>query len=327
MTATALVAAGLVLDGKGILAAEPSRSAMDARLRAAGVCPGAASRRAFAEMLVTTPGLSLGISGVILGEETFGQRLGDGRSFPGALADLGLLPGIRVDTGAQPLAGAPGETVTEGLDGLRSRLAAYAALGARFATWRTVLRTGDGRPSWRALRANACAAARYALLCQEAGVVPVVEVLTCGREVTSAALMVMVTELQDMGVALDAVVLEPGIALPDASPEIVAQQRMAALWCVVPEELAGVAVLADGQSPARATADLAALRRLGPPWPVTFSFGRALTGPALAAWHGDPLCVAAGQRALANRVACNVAALQGSYNPVLEPGYMLAGRR
>jgi fructose-bisphosphate aldolase, class I len=140
--------------------------------------------------------------------------------------------------------------------------------------------------------------------------------------------MVTVTELQDMGVALDGVVLKPNMVLPGpdlTAPEIVAQQTVAALWCVVPEEVAGVAFLSGGQSPARATANLAALRRLGPPWPVTFSFGRALTDPALAAWHGDPACVAAGQRALANRVACNVAALQGRYTAVLEPSYVLAG--
>jgi fructose-bisphosphate aldolase, class I len=338
VTATALTAADLVLDRRGILAADESGPTTDALLRRAGVAPGAESRRAYREMLVTTPGLSLGISGVTLGDETFRQRLADGRSFPGALAERGLLPGIRVDTGARPLAGAPGETVTEGLDGLRARLVEYAALGARFATWRAVLRIGHGRPSWRALRANAYALARYALACQEEGVMPVVEVLTeglhgsaRGREVTSAALLVTVAELQDMGVALESVVLEPSMVLPGAdspelaSPEIVAQQTLAALWCVVPEEVAGVAFLSGSQSPARATANLAALRRLGPPWPVTFSFGRALTGPALAAWHGDPACVAAGQRALANRVACNVAALQGSYNAVLEPSYVLAG--
>jgi len=159
-------------------------------------------------------------------------------------------------------------------------------------------------------------------------VVPVVEVLTCGpcggREVTSAALMVMVTELQDMGVTLEGVVL---VVLPipgRADPEVAAQQTLAALWCVVPEEVGGVAFLSGGQSPAGATANLAAVRRLGAPWPVTFAFGRALTDPALMAWHGDPACAAAGQRALANRVACNVAALQGSYTPVLEPSYMLA---
>jgi fructose-bisphosphate aldolase, class I len=371
MTAIALTAADLVLDGRGLLAADESGPAMDARLRRAGVFPGAETRRAYREMLVTTPGLSLGISGVVLGDETFRQRLADGRSFPGALADRGLLPGIRIDTGSTPLAGAPGETVTEGLDGLRARLAEYAALGARFATWRAVLRTGDGRPSWRALRANAYAVARYARVCQQAGIVPVAEVVTLGTaggpETTSAALLVTITELLDMGVDLDGVVVKANMVLPGpeltspggpelaspggpelalrdglevalqdgpelalrdglevASPEVVARLTVAALRCVVPEEVAGVAFLAGGQSPARATASLAALRRLNPPWPITFSFGQALADPALAAWHGDPACVAAGQRALANRVACNVAALQGSYTPVLETSYILA---
>ena len=331
MTATALVAADLVLAGKGILAFDEDGPAMDARLRMAGVRPGPEGRLGYREMLASTPGLSLGISGVILGDETFRARVSDGRSFPEALADRGLLPGITVDTGAWPLAGAPGETVTEGLDGLCSRLAAYVALGARFATWRAVLRIGDGRPSWRALRANAYALARYARECQEAGLVAVVEVLTEGghgpgrcQGVTSAALMVTVTELADLGVALDGVVLTPNMVAPWTSPEIIAQQTLAALCGVVPEEVAGVAFLSGGQSPARATANLAAVRRLGAPWPVTFCFGRALTDPALAAWHGDPARVAAGQRALANRVACNVAALQGSYTPVLEPSYVLA---
>jgi fructose-bisphosphate aldolase class I len=333
MAGTALIAADLVLAGKGILAADESGPAMEARLRRAGVAPGAAGRRAYREMLVTTPGLSLGISGVLLDDETFRARVSDGRSFPRLLTDRGLLPGIRVDAGARPLAGAPGETLTEGLDGLRSRLALYARLGARFAAWRAVLRTGDGRPSWRALRANAHAMARCARGCQEAGLVPVVEVViegahgpAGGREVTSAALLVTVTELLDLGVALDGCVLGVAGAEP-APPELVAQQTLAALWCVVPEEVAGVAFLSERQSPTRATADLAALRRLGMPWPVTFSFGRALAEPALAAWHGNPACVAAGQRALANRVACNVAALQGSYTPMLEPSYVLTGCR
>ena len=339
MTATALVAADLVLTGRGILAADESVPTMNTRLRLAGVTPDAGNRRAYREMLVTTPGLHLGISGVILGDETFRARVSDGRSFPEALAGRGLLPGIRVDTGARPLAGAPGETVTEGLDGLQARLSEYAALGARFARWRAVLRVGDGRPTWRALHANAYAMARYARLCQELGLVPVVEpeVVMEGahgsarcRGATSAALMVTITELLDMEVALAGVVLKsnmvvPGADSPDlASPVMVAQQTLAALWCVVPEEVAGVAFLSGGQSPTRATANLAAVRRLGAPWPVTFSFGRALADPALAAWHGDPACAAAGQRALANRVACNVAALQGSYTPTLEPNYVLA---
>ena len=173
-----------------------------------------------------------------------------------------------------------------------------------------MLRIGDGHPSWRALQANAYALARYGLACQEAGLVPVVEVLidgahgpARGREVTSAVLMVTVAGLQDMGVAQEGVVLEPSMVLPGAdgpeaaSPELVAQQTLAALWCVVPEEVAGVAFLSGGQSPTQATANLAAVRRLGAPWPVTFSFGRALVDPALAAWHGDPARVAAGQLA------------------------------
>ncbi len=339
MTDTLLAASQLIAEGKGILAADESVTTMDARLQRAGVPPGEENRRAYREMLVGTPGLSLGISGVILCEETFRQRLTDGRTFPEALAGQGLLPGVRVDSGTRALPGAPGETVTEGLAGLRARLARYVALGARFAKWRAVIRIGAGRPSWQGLRANAHALARYARLCQEEGVIPIVEPEVLidgahgsarGREVTSAALMVTFAELQDYGVALDGVVLKPNMVVPGAdvpelaSPELVAQQTVAALRYVVPDQVAGIAFLSGAQSPARATANLAAIRRLGTPWPVTFSFGRALADPALAAWHGDPACSAAGQRALANRVACNVAALQGSYTPVLEPSYVLA---
>jgi len=339
VTGTLLTAAPLIAEGKGILAADESATTMDARLRLAGVPPGEENRRAYREMLVTTPGLSLGISGVILGDETFRQRLADGRTFPEALAERGLLPGIRVDTGARPLAGAPGETVTEGLDGLRARLAGYAALGARFATWRAVIRTGAGRPTWPGLHANAHALARYASACQAEGVIPIVEPAVLmegahgaarGQQVTSAALMVTFAELQDYEVALEGVVLRPNMVVPGAdraeppAPEAVARQTVAALRCVVPDQVAGVAFLSGGQRPVRATANLAAIRRLGPPWPVTFSFGRALAAPALAAWHGDPARAGAGQRALANRVACNVAALAGSYRPVLDSGYVLA---
>ncbi len=339
MTGTVVTAAELIAEGKGILAADESVTTMNARLQLAGVAPGEDSRRAYREMLVTTPELNLGISGVILCDETFRQRLADGRTFPEALTDQGLLPGIKVDTGTRPLPGAPGETVTEGLDGLRDRLAEYVALGARFAKWRGVIRIGAGHPSWQALHANAHALARYAQLCHEAGAVPIVEpeVLMEGahgparcREVTSAALMVTFAELADYGVALNGVVLKPNMVLPGADcpelapPVVVAQQTVAALCHVVPDQVAGVAFLSGGQSPARATANLAAIRRLGAPWPVTFSFGRALVDPALAAWRGDPACVGAGQRALANRVACNVAALLGSYAPVLEPSYVLA---
>jgi fructose-bisphosphate aldolase, class I len=339
MTGIALTVAEMTTAGKGILAADESAARLDSLLQLAGARPGEGNRRAYREMLVTTPGINLGISGVTLCDETFRQRLANGRTFPEALAQQGLLAGIRVDTGARALAGAPGETITEGLDGLRARLAGYAALGARFAAWRAVIRIGSGHPSWQALHANAHALALYSRLCHEEGVVPVVEcdVLTeearesgrCGQ-VTSAALLVTFAELQDFEVQLDGVVLKtnmvvPGAGCPEATrPEVVAQQTVAALQCVVPDQVAGIAFLSGAQDPALATANLAAICRLGVPWPVTFSFGRALTGPALAAWRGDPARIAAGQRALANRVACNVAALAGSYTTVLEPNYVLA---
>jgi fructose-bisphosphate aldolase, class I len=332
MTATTLTT--LLTEGKGILAADEGAATMNGRLQIAGVPPSRENRRAYREMLITTPGLALGLSGVILSEETFRQRLSDGRTFPEALAERGLLPGVKADTGARPLPGAPGETVTEGLDGLRARLATCVRLGARFARWRAVLTLGPRRPSWPALHANAHALARFARLCHEEGVVPIVEPellvegareITRCREVTSAALLVTFAELRDYGVEPDLVVLKPNMVLPGAgpaAPEAVAAETVAALRCAVPDQLGGVAFLAGRQSPAQATANLAAIRRHGGPWPLTFSFGRALTGPALAAWRGRQ--VPAGQRALANRVACNVAALLGSYTPALEPSYVLA---
>ena len=341
MTRTALTAAELAGTGKGILAADESVRTMNTRLQAAGVPATEENRRAYREMLITTPDLTLGISGVILCDETFRQRLTDGRTFPEALGDQAILPGIKVDTGAKPLPGSPGETITEGLDGLRERLTEYMSLGARFAKWRAVIRigAGDGRPSWQALSANAHALARYASLCQEAGLVPIVEpeVLMDGahgidrcREATQAALLVTFGELNDYRVDMAGLVLKPNMVLPGqnsteaASPETVATQTLQALRCVVPDEVGGVAFLSGGQGPARATANLAAMPRLGAPWPVTFSFGRALVDPSLAAWHGDPALADAGRQALANRVACNVAALQGSYTADLETSYALA---
>lgn len=332
MTDLAGTAATLTRAGKGILAADESISTMSERLRRSGVAPTEANRRAYRELLVTTPHLADGVSGVILCDETFRQTMSDGRSFPAGLAARGLLAGIKVDTGAAPLAGAPGETVTEGLDGLRTRLEGYAALGARFAKWRAVITIGGGRPSWRALRANAHALARYAGLCQEAGIVPIVEpeVLMNGdhpigrcRAVTSAVLLEVSAELQDFEVRLDEVVLKPNMVLPGAesgqrvTPEQVADETVTMLRSVVPENLAGIAFLSGGQGPTQATANLAAMSAEDTPWPLTFSFGRALVDPALAAWHGDPDCVDAGQRALADRVAANAAAL-ASHRPASE---------
>jgi fructose-bisphosphate aldolase, class I len=314
----------LITRGRGILAADESIATMSDRLQRAGVAPTTENRRAYRELLVTTPGLSDGVTGVILCEETLRQSLSDDWSFADGLAMRGLLAGVKVDTGARPLAGAPGETITEGLDGLRERLAEYAALGARFAKWRAVLRIGEGQPSWHALQANAHALARYAALCQEAAIVPVVEpeVLMTGthpmrrcRDVTAAALMVVFAELQNAQVRLDALVLKPNMVVPGeraaevAAPEQVAAETVAVLRDMVPDGVAGIAFLSGGQDPVTATMNLAAIADLDVPWPITFSFGRALVDPALSAWHGDPRRVAHGQRELADRVVANAAAL------------------
>jgi fructose-bisphosphate aldolase class I len=318
---------GLMAQGKGILAADESIATMSSRLARAGVAPTVANRKAYREMLITAPGLAAGISGVILCDETIRQRLTDGRSFPQALAAAGMIAGIKVDSGARPLAGCQPETVTEGLDGLRGRLAEYAALGARFAKWRAVFAVADGCPSWQALRANAHALARYAALCQEASIVPIVEpevlmdgshsMQECGRA-TLAALMATITELREFGVRLDAIVIKPNMVVPGrgsgelATPQDVARATLHTLGTVLPKETGGVAFLSGGQSPADATANLAAIRRLPSPWPVTFSFGRALVDPALAAWRGEPDRAPAGQRALLERAAASTAALRTS---------------
>jgi fructose-bisphosphate aldolase class I len=351
------VAARLVAPGKGILAADESITTMSARLAAAGVEPTEGARLAYREMLITTPALAAGISGVILCAETFGQQLADGTPFPAAIRRLGMLPGIKVDTGARPLDGCPGETITEGLDGLQPRLQDFARRGAAFAKWRAVLRIGPGMPSAIAVRANAQALGRYAAACQHAGLVPVVEpeVLMDGphslaqcEAVTSLVLLEVVTALQDYGAAFGAMVLKPNMVLPgslsggEASPDQVAEATIATLGGL-PATLGGVAFLSGGQRPEQATANLAALQSplpgsalpgsalprsalsqpaLSQPapllWPLTFSFGRALVEPALAAWQGSPAGVRAGQRALARRTAMNVAALQGRYAPELE---------
>jgi len=333
MTALAVTAARMVAAGKGILAADESIGTMSARLETAGVAPTAALRAAYRELLLTTPDLRDGISGVIFSDETLRQSLADGRRFPDAAADYGLLAGIKVDTGAKPLAGADGETVTEGLDGLRERLFEYAALGARFAKWRAVIRIGESTPSHWAIRANAHALARYAALCQEAGIVPIVEPevlmdgghdMACCAIVTSVVLLEVMGELHDAGVALEGIVLKPNMVLPGAdaydvaSADDIAAVTLRSLITVVPASVAGVAFLSGGQGPVPATERLAAICRLDAPWPTTFSFGRALVDPALTAWRGQPERAAAGQAALAHRVRCNMAALSGAYGPGLE---------
>ena len=333
MKLVASAAAALVAPGKGILAAGEGVAAMSARLAAAGVPATPENRRAFREMLVTTPGLADGISGVILGEETLRQHVGGTRTFPVFLRELGMMPGITVDAGTRPLAGTRGETVTEGLDGLLPRLRSYAELGAQFATWRAVLRIARGMPSAVAVRANAQALGRYAVACQDAGLVAVVEPeVLLGRShtlghcetVTSMVLLEVMSELYEYGVDFEGVVLTPNMTLPGGesgeypSPAEVAEATLGTLNGV-PAALAGVAFAAGRQRPDHATGNLAAMQHIPHLWPLTFSFGRALTDPALAAWGGDPGRWEAGQRALARRVAMNTAALWGDYTPELEP--------
>lgn len=309
---------------KGILAADESIATMSMRLEKAGVTATEHSRLAYREMLVTTPGLSDGVSGVILCDETFRQCLADGRTFPQALSDMGIFAGIKVDAGAQPLPGAPGEKVTAGLDGLDARLAEYAELGARFAKWRAVITIGEAQPSLWTLRANAHALARYARACQEAGIVPIVEpeVLMDGAHslwqcaATTALTLATVTRaLTDAGVEPAGMVLKPNMVLPgsgamhESTPEEVARVTVQTLRATVADDVAGIAFLSGGQLPQTATANLAAMSRIDTPWPVTFSFGRALVSPPLMTWRGDPARAAAAQAVLSKLVTDNASVL------------------
>lgn len=309
---------------RGILAADESVGTMSSRLEKAGVEVSAENRRAYREMLVTTPDLSRGISGIIMSDETFNQKMSDGNTFPLAVHNLGILPGIKVDTGAKPLALSPDEKITEGLDGLRERLKDYVSRGARFAKWRAVIIIGDGLPTRNALHANAHALARYAALCQENWCVPIVEpeVLMDGdhtiercAEVTRATLEEVMAQLELAGVDFAGTVLKPNMVVPgkksgqQASPEEVAEATVSVLRAALPDSLAGVAFLSGGQSPEEATANLAAMQKHDTPWPLTFSFGRALVDPALKAWHGEASLIKEGQQALFSRVEPNSAVL------------------
>jgi fructose-bisphosphate aldolase, class I len=317
-------AALMVGNGRGILAADESVGTVNTRLEAASVAASEEQRRDYREMLVATPQLSQWISGVILSDDIFRSPVSDGRSFPDYCKQAGLLPGVKVDTGAKPLAAAPDETITEGLDDLRARLAAYERQGAAFTKWRAVIHIGDGLPSHRALSANAHALARYAALAQEAGLVPIVEpeVLMDGdhsidrcASVTDLTLQIVFGELREQGVLLEGIVLKPNMVVPGAncleqvSAEAVASATLQVLRRTVPAAVPGIAFLSGGQSAEVATAHLAALNAVGThPWQLTFSFGRALVDPALQAWRGNPECVPAGQHALATRARANAEA-------------------
>jgi fructose-bisphosphate aldolase, class I len=320
-------AQALLTAGKGLLAADESFPTIGKRFKALDIPSTEESRRTYREMLFTTPGLNEFISGVILFDETIRQGSSDGTPFAALLARRGIIPGIKVDKGAKPLAGAKGETITEGLDGLRQRFEEFAALGARFAKWRGVIAIGDGRPSEYAVWTNAHALARYAALAQEAGLVPIVEpeVLMDGTHtieeslhVTSRVLHAVFTELRDQRVELEGMLLKPNMVLPgydcrgQASDDEIAAATVRCLRRHVPAAVPGVVFLSGGQAGEQATARLGAINGRGPqPWRLSFSFGRALQDSVLQAWSGVPGQVEAAQRALLDHAEANGAATAG----------------
>ncbi|WP_405164877.1 fructose-bisphosphate aldolase class I [Nocardia sp. NBC_01499] len=318
------IATQLMAPGKGILAADESIGTMSTRLEQAGVAATAENRRVYRELLATTPDLADGISGIILCDETIKQHFSDGTPFAEAVRAVGILPGIKVDTGAKPCPGLPGETVTEGLDGLSARLTRYVERGAMFAKWRAVYTITDTTPTAGAIAVNASALARYAAACQEAGLVPIVEpeVVMSGNhsqprcaEITAAVHAAVRSALDLLNVDPAGMVLKPNMVIEGTgNPDRTAPEDVAAVTGKVlrawPDDLAGVAFLSGGQPPERATANLAALQYLRTPWPLTFSFGRALVTPALLAWRGDAARYADGQAAVAEQVRANSAAVR-----------------
>jgi len=324
----------MVAKHRGILAADESTSTIGKRFGSIKLESTEENRRLYREMLFTTPGVAESISGVILYDETLHQKTSDGVPFPAYLSKLGMVPGIKVDTGAKPLAGYPDETITEGLDGLRERLAGYYTAGARFAKWRAVIDIGSGIPSAYAIDANAAALARYAALCQEASIVPIVEpeVLMDGshgiercESVTNVVLDSVFSHLFAAGIYLEGMVLKPNMVIAgkkcaqQAAPEHVAEATVRTLKRQVPSAVAGIAFLSGGQSPTEATLHLSLMNAAGPlPWPLTFSYGRALQEDALSAWAGKAASFAAGQKALAVRAKLNRLAAGGTYNTAME---------
>ena len=327
-------AQAMVAPGKGILAADESTPTIGKRFAGIGVESTEALRRDYRSMLFSTPGAEAFISGVILFEETLRQSMPDGEPMPEYLAERGMIPGIKVDKGAKPLAGFPGERVTEGLDGLRERLAEYRKLGARFAKWRAVIAIGEGAPGDYCVHANAHALARYAALCQEAGVVPIVEpeVLMDGphpisrcEQVTGEVLEQVFDELERHRVELEGIVLKPNMVVSgsecaaQAGVDEVAKATLRTLKAHVPAAVPGIAFLSGGQSAEDATAHLSAMNARGPhPWQVSFSYGRALQAPALKAWAGRADQLADAQRAFGDRARLNGLARTGDYRPELE---------
>ncbi|HZD25295.1 MAG TPA: class I fructose-bisphosphate aldolase [Alphaproteobacteria bacterium] len=327
-------AKAMAAPGRGILAADESTGTIKKRLDSIKVESTEETRRAYRQLLFTTKEAAEHISGVILYDETLRQKADDGTPFPKLLMDQGILPGIKVDKGAKDLAGAPGEKVTEGLDGLRERLAEYADLGARFTKWRAVIDIAPGIPSRYGIRVNADALARYAALSQEAGLVPIVEpeVLMDGDHdigrcaaVTEEVLQAVFDALFEQRILLEGMVLKPNMVIAgkksakQAGVQEVAEQTVKVLRRHVPAAVPGIAFLSGGQSEEEATAHLNAMNAMGPhPWELTFSYGRALQQSALHAWLGKAENVPAAQQAFAHRARMNGLARSGSYKPELE---------
>ncbi|MFN3233032.1 MAG: class I fructose-bisphosphate aldolase [Alphaproteobacteria bacterium] len=328
------VANAMVAPRKGILAADESTGTIKKRLDSIDVESTEDSRRAYRELLFRTEDIGDFVSGVILFDETIRQKAADGTPFVDVLNDAGVIPGIKVDAGAKPLAGAPGEKVTEGLDGLRERLAEYYEIGARFAKWRAVIDIGAGMPSAYAIDTNTHALARYAALCQEASIVPIVEpeVIMDGdhtaercQEVTEATLMALYKALFEQRVVLEGTILKPNMIVSgtdcptQAGIDEVAERTIACFQHTVPSAVPGICFLSGGQSEEEATAHLNAMNAKGPlPWELSFSYGRALQASALQAWGGRPENVPQAQAAFKHRAHMNSLARSGSYEPSAE---------
>jgi len=329
-------AKALVADDKGLLAMDESNPTCNKRFAKLDISQTAEARRAYRQLIITTHGLGESISGVILYDETIRQQKKDGTPFLNVLGDAGIIPGIKVDTGAKDLAAHPGEKITEGLDGLRERLKEYCQMGARFAKWRAVIAIGEGIPTRSCIEANAHALARYATLCQEAGLVPIVEpeVLMDGghtlercRVVTEEVLRIVFTQLNCQRVLLEGMILKPNMVLPgltcptQASVDEVANLTVKSLWRTVPAAVPGIAFLSGGQTAELASARLNVMNlrfKSQLPWALSFSFARAIQQPALDIWRGEEANVTAAQRALLNRARCNQSARRGEYTAAME---------
>jgi fructose-bisphosphate aldolase class I len=326
----------MVAGDKGLLAMDESNPTCNKRFARLGIPQSVEARRTWRELIVTTPGLGESISGAILYDETIRQKKKDGTPFIKVITDAGIIPGIKVDTSAKDLAGHPGEKITEGLDGLRDRLAEYFQMGARFAKWRAVIAVGDGIPSRGCIEANAQALARYAALCQEAGLVPVVEpeVLMDGehsldrcREVTEEVLRTVFTQLYAQRVTPEGMILKPNMVLPgltcpkQEAVDEVADATVRCLLRAVPAAVPGIAFLSGGQPSELASARLNAMNirfKSRPPWALAFSFARAIQQPALEIWQGKESNVLVAQQALSHRARCNRAARRGEYDAAMD---------